>query len=317
MIYRTMSTFQVKTVTNKLRSLAMGDLATEFLNYLVVEAGLAQNTVLAYGRDLAGFLEFCQLRKVSDIRNLQPEVIYAYQVSLAKAALGESTIKRALVAIRMLLRYAKLIEIVDDDFSSFLETPKLWQRLPIVCSKSKVMHLLMAPQPEDPYYWRDRALLELLYATGIRAAEAASLQVGKINTDIGYLRAFGKGSKERIIPVGQAAINAVLDYLNKLRAKLEKPFSDDYLFLSRTGRPMSRIEIWRLVKKYAARAGLPKNMTVHTIRHCFATHLLSGGADLRSVQEMLGHVDIATTQIYTHVDQDRLRSIHKQYHPRP
>jgi len=312
-----MSTFQVKTVTNKLRSLAMGDLATEFLNYLVVEAGLAQNTVLAYGRDLAGFLEFCQLRKVSDIRNLQPEVIYAYQVSLAKAALGESTIKRALVAIRMLLRYAKLIEIVDDDFSSFLETPKLWQRLPIVCSKSKVMHLLMAPQPEDPYYWRDRALLELLYATGIRAAEAASLQVGNINTDIGYLRAFGKGSKERIIPVGQAAINAVLDYLNKLRAKLEKPFSDDYLFLSRTGRPMSRIEIWRLVKKYAARAGLPKNMTVHTIRHCFATHLLSGGADLRSVQEMLGHVDIATTQIYTHVDQDRLRSIHKQYHPRP
>jgi len=317
MIYRTMSTFQVKTVTNKLRSLAMGDLATEFLNYLVVEAGLAQNTVLAYGRDLAGFLEFCQLRKVSDIRNLQPEVIYAYQVSLAKAAVGESTIKRALVAIRMLLRYAKLIEIVDDDFSSFLETPKLWQRLPIVCSKSKVMHLLMAPQPEDPYYWRDRALLELLYATGIRAAEAASLQVGNINTDIGYMRAFGKGSKERIIPVGQAAINAVLDYLNKLRAKLEKPFSDDYLFLSRTGRPMSRIEIWRLVKKYAARAGLPKNMTVHTIRHCFATHLLSGGADLRSVQEMLGHVDIATTQIYTHVDQDRLRSIHKQYHPRP
>ena len=295
----------------------MGELTNEFLNYLIVEAGLAHNTVLAYGRDLVGFLEFCQSRKVIEISNLQPEVIYAYQVSLAKAGFGESTIKRALVAIRMLLRYAKLIEIIDDDFSSFLETPKLWQKLPVVCSKSKVMKLLTEPKPQEPFYWRDRAILEVLYATGIRASEAAGLKIANINTDIGYLRAFGKGNKERIIPVGRSAINAVLDYLHNLRGKLQKPFSDDLLFLSRTGRPMSRIEIWRLVKKYAARAGLPRNMTVHTIRHCFATHLLSGGADLRSVQEMLGHVDIATTQIYTHVDQDRLRNIHKQYHPRP
>jgi integrase/recombinase XerD len=160
-------------------------------------------------------------------------------------------------------------------------------------------------------------MLELLYATGVRASELAGLKVSDLNLDIGYLRCLGKGSRERIIPVGQAAIAATVDYLQTLRPRLAKPHSGDFLLLSRTGRPMSRIEIWRLIKKYAARAGMPKNLTVHTLRHCFATHLLAGGADLRSLQEMLGHVDIATTQIYTHVDQERLRSIHKRFHPRP
>ncbi|MCK4888213.1 MAG: tyrosine-type recombinase/integrase, partial [Planctomycetes bacterium] len=174
-----------------------------------------------------------------------------------------------------------------------------------------------AVDPKERYYYRDKALLELLYATGIRASELANLKVKDINLDIGYLRCFGKGSKERIVPVGKAAIAAVRDYLSLLRPKLAKDYSEDWLLLSRTARPLGRIEIWRLVKKYAGRAGLGKKLSAHTLRHCFATHLLSGGADLRSVQEMLGHVDIATTQIYTHVDQDRLKSIHKQFHPRP
>ncbi|MCX5632619.1 MAG: tyrosine-type recombinase/integrase [Phycisphaerae bacterium] len=172
---------------------------------------------------------------------------------------------------------------------------------------------------------RDRALLELLYATGTRASEAAGLKLGDVNLKIGYVRCLGKGKKERVIPLNKTAIAAVIEYIEQLRGKLLKPFSpvrdglghSDSLFLSRTGRALSRIEIWRIVKKYVCRAGLSRQMTAHTLRHCFATHLLSGGADLRSVQEMLGHVDIATTQIYTHVDQERLRSIHKKYHPRP
>jgi integrase/recombinase XerD len=159
-------------------------------------------------------------------------------------------------------------------------------------------------------------MLELLYATGVRASELAGLRVCDLNLDIGYLRCVGKGNRERVIPLGRAAIAATTDYLQRLRPRLVKPGSDDFLLLSRTGRPMSRIEIWRLVKKYAGRAGMPKGLTVHTLRHCFASHLLAGGADLRSVQEMLGHVDIATTQVYTHVDQERLRSIHRQFHPR-
>ena len=160
-------------------------------------------------------------------------------------------------------------------------------------------------------------MLELLYATGARAGELSGMRTSSLNLDIGYLRCLGKGNRERIIPVGKVAIAVTTEYLRNLRPKLAKPFSDDFLLLSRTGRPLSRIEIWRLVKKYAVRAGMPRNLTVHTLRHCFATHLLAGGADLRSVQEMLGHVDIATTQIYTHVDQSRLRSIHKKFHPRP
>jgi integrase/recombinase XerD len=238
-------------------------------------------------------------------------------VILSKSSKAESSVKRCLVAIRMLLRFAKLTGLVEDDFTATLESPKLWQKLPIICNKQQVVNLINAPSPKEPFYFRDKAMLELLYATGIRASELAGLKMSDLNLDIGYLRCIGKGNKERIIPVGKAAIAATVEYLTNLRPKLAEPFSDDFLLLSRTGRPMSRIEIWRLVKKYAIRAGMPKNLTVHTLRHCFATHLLAGGADLRSLQEMLGHVDIATTQIYTHVDQERLRSIHKKFHPRP
>ena len=217
----------------------------------------------------------------------------------------------------MFLRFAKLTGRIYDDFVTIFESPKLWQKLPIICSKQQVLNLINAPCPDEPFYLRDKAMLELLYATGIRASELAGLKISDINTDIGYLRCLGKGNKERVIPVGKVAIAATVEYVRELRPKLAKPFSGDSLLLSRTGRPMSRIEIWRLIKKYAIRAGMPRNLTVHTLRHCFATHLLAGGADLRSVQEMLGHADIATTQIYTHVDQERLRRIHKKFHPRP
>jgi integrase/recombinase XerD len=287
-----------------------------FLNYLTVEAGLSNNTVLAYGRDLKGFLEHCKSCNISQIQQIKPDLIQNYMRILTKDQKSESSIKRALVAIRMFLRFAKLTGLIEDDLTSILEGPKLWQKLPCVCSKKQVIDLLNAPDPDEPFYHRDKAMLELLYATGIRASEIAGLKCSDLNLKIGYLRCLGKGGRERIVPVGKVAIAAINEYLINLRPGLIKPFSDDFLLLSRTGRPMSRIEIWRLVKKYAIRAGMPRNLTVHTLRHCFATHLLSGGADLRSVQEMLGHVDIATTQIYTHVDQERLREIHKKFHPR-
>jgi integrase/recombinase XerD len=248
---------------------------------------------------------------------LTPVLVQKYLCHMATGPKNENSARRALVAIRMFMRFAKLMGLIADDGTAILESPKIWQRLPIVCNKPQVLKLLEAPCPEEPYYLRDRATLELLYATGMRASELAGLKTTDLNFDVGYLRCLGKGNKERIIPVGRTAIEAVEAYLRDLRPRLAKPGSGMSLLLSRTGRPLTRIEIWRLVKKYAARAGLARNLTVHTLRHCFATHLLSGGADLRSVQEMLGHVDIGTTQIYTHVDNERLRKIHKKYHPRP
>jgi integrase/recombinase XerD len=312
-----MPSTQIQSVREKIVSLPLGQEVRSFLSYLTVEAGLSPNTILAYGRDLKGFLTYCQAGGIDQLARIGPTIIQNYMRILTQDQKSEGSVKRALVAIRMFLRFARLTGLIEDDFTAILDSPKLWQRLPSVCSKQQVVDLLNAPCPEEPFYLRDKAMLELLYATGIRAGELAGLRTSDLNLDIGYLRCFGKGNKERVVPVGKVAIAATVEYLTKLRPRLVKPFSGDSLLLSRTGRPMSRIEIWRLVKKYARRAGMPRNLTVHTLRHCFATHLLAGGADLRSVQEMLGHVDIATTQIYTHVDQERLREIHKKFHPMP
>jgi integrase/recombinase XerD len=311
---------------------------TDFLDYLVVEAGLSDNTVLAYGRDLREFLKFSRDNGIGKIEEVQPWLVRKYfgprtmaEADLPQKRIGagqsqaaiscpqfvnDNSAKRALVAIRMFLRFARLRRLIEDDGGEVLDTPKTWQRLPAVCNKQQVLRLLEAPSAEEPFYLRDKALLELLYATGVRASELANLKTTDVNLDIGYLRCFGKGNKERVVPLGRAATAAVKDYLEQLRPKLAKPTSGNWVFLTRTGKRIDRTAIWRIVKKYARRAGMPAKLTVHTLRHCFATHLLSGGADLRSVQEMLGHVDIRTTQIYTHVDQERLRSIHKKYHPR-
>jgi len=299
---------------------SLGQNLKGFLDYLTFEAGLAKNTVLAYGRDLRSFLKYCKCNNTNKIRQIKPALIHNYLRILTQEQKSESSIKRSLVAIRMFLRFGKLTGLVEDDLTSMLESPKVWQKLPCVCSKQQVLELLNAPRADEPFYLRDKAMLELLYATGVRASEIAGLKTLDLNLNIGYLRCLGKGNRERVVPIGKAAIAAIEEYLNRSggRPKLTRSaFSSDFLLLSRTGRPMSRIEIWRLVKKYAIRAGMPRNLTVHTLRHCFATHLLAGGADLRSLQEMLGHVDIATTQIYTHVDQERLRKIHRKYHPRP
>ncbi|MBN1361644.1 MAG: tyrosine recombinase XerD [Sedimentisphaerales bacterium] len=312
-----MSLAQRQSVVESLRGSALGRTVVDFLDYLAVEAGLSENTVLAYGRDLRQFASFCRDNQVATIADLGLYLVQKYLIELEHRRRSESTIKRSLVAIRMLLRFAKLTGLIEDDGATTLDTPKTWQRLPTVCNKQQVARLLEAPSPKETFYFRDKAMLELLYATGVRASEVAGLKSSDLNLDVGYVRCLGKGSKERVIPLGGPAIAATRDYLRVLRPTLAKPESGNHLLLSRTGRPLTRIEVWRLVKKYALRAGMPHNLTVHTLRHCFATHLLSGGADLRSVQEMLGHVDVGTTQIYTHVDSERLREIHKRFHPRP
>ncbi|MDO8301705.1 MAG: site-specific tyrosine recombinase [Sedimentisphaerales bacterium] len=316
-IYYGMGATQTQRLCEKLRTAAMGDTIKAFLDYLTVEAGLSTNTILGYGRDLKSFAKFCGEEKISSLSQVRPLHIQRYLKILTQQDKAEASIKRGLVAIKMLLRYGKLVNLITDDCTGILEGPKLWQRLPTVCSTQHVFKLLEAPTDDDPYYLRDKAMLELLYATGMRASELAGLNISDLNLTIGYLRCFGKGKKERVVPLGKTACAAAQQYLAEQRLQLAKPFSGNAFLLSRTGRPMGRIELWRIVKKYALRAGMPKKLTVHTLRHCFATHLLAGGADLRSVQEMLGHVDIATTQIYTHVDQDRLRTIHKKFHPRP
>jgi integrase/recombinase XerD len=311
-----MSLTQRQSVYRDLRSSALGRTMADFLDYLTIEAGLSENTVLAYGRDLRDFRTFCRREGAGEITAVTPTLVQKYLCELARGQKNENSARRALVAIRMYLRFAKQTGLIEDDGSAVLEAPKVWQRLPAVCNKQQVKALLEAPCPEEPYWLRDRAVLELLYASGLRASELANLRISDLNVEIGYLRCLGKGGKERVVPVGKTALAATVAYLRDLRPRLFGRESGDSLLLSRTGRPLTRIEIWRLVKKYAKRAGMQRNVTAHTLRHCFATHLLSGGADLRSVQEMLGHADIATTQVYTHVDHERLRSIHKRYHPR-
>ncbi|HOT71734.1 MAG TPA: site-specific tyrosine recombinase [Anaerohalosphaeraceae bacterium] len=306
---------QIQNLRQRLAEQPLGKTAEDFLDYLTVEAGLSANTVLAYGRDLLEFTLFCRSRNIRQLQEVQPSVIHQYLQS--RRGLSEATLSRQLVAVKMLLRFAVLTGLLKENFTDTLESPKQWQKLPSVCSPEQIFALLEAPNPQDPYHLRDKAILELLYATGARAAETAALTIKDVNLSVGYVRCFGKGRKERIVPLGRAAAKAVQDYLRDLRPLLAKPFSGSALFLSRTGRPLDRIELWRIVKKYACRAGLPKKLTVHTLRHCFASHLLAGGADLRSLQEMLGHADIRTTQIYTHVDHNRLKAIHRKYHPRP
>lgn len=323
-----MASTQVKNLYSRLCESEMGRSVTRFLDYLNVEAGLAENTILGYGRDLVLFTDYCSDHSIRQIGSVRPETVYAfirYQAgqktehkTIAQPK-SEATINRSLVAVKMMLRFSLMTGLITEDFISVLEGPKPWQRLPTVCGKEKVLQLLQAPTNDDPFYLRDKAILEVLYATGARASEVAGLKVQNANLRIGYVRCLGKGNKERIIPLGKTAAGVISDYLEDAddgRAKLVKSHSKDALFLSRTGRPLDRIEIWRIVKKYALRSSMPKKLTVHTLRHCFATHMLSGGADLRSLQEMLGHVDIATTQIYTHVDNERLKKIHKQFHPR-
>ncbi|HRX85200.1 MAG TPA: site-specific tyrosine recombinase XerD [Phycisphaerae bacterium] len=286
-----------------------------FLDYLFVECGLSGATIVAYQHDLVRFWRTFEALGV-EREDLDIDVVRQHLVELRDAGLNVASIARHLAAIKMFLRFLFSEKELRRDVASLIESPKKWRNLPDTLHKDDVERLLLAPDEAGEYYLRDKAIIELLYATGMRVSELVDLTLERMNLRVGYVRVIGKGRKERIIPVGSIALAAVRDYLDILRPQLAGYRSGDHVFLSRTGRPLDRSAIWRIVRKCATDAGIRKHVSPHTLRHCFATHLLQGGADLRVVQELLGHADVATTQIYTHVDNERLKSVHAKYHPR-
>ncbi len=291
-------------------------LVKRFLDYIFLECGLSGATVTAYKRDLSEFWDDLVVYDVAP-GDIVMEDVQRHLIALQRRGLSVSSIARHLAAIKVFLRWLRMEKVLRNDVASLIERPKRWQNIPDTVRYEQVESLLHAPDPQDEYYFRDRALLELLYATGMRVSEVVDLPINQINLQLGYVRCMGKGRKERIIPVGRSAIETVTEYMEHLRPRLQSNVSTDALFLSRTGRPLDRTNIWRLVRKYAVLAGIDKHLSPHTLRHCFATHLLSGGADLRIVQELLGHADVTTTQIYTHVEESQLKRVHREYHPRP
>jgi integrase/recombinase XerD len=276
---------------------------------------LADNTIAAYQRDLQRFSAWLGRRREGDLTVAQ---LSDFMGTLADAGLAPASIARAIVALRMYFKYLQLEGVLRDNRAELLGSQKLWQRIPEVLSTKSVDRFLQAPRRSFPLYLRDRALLETLYASGCRVSEVAQLRLPDLHLDEGYAKVKGKGSKQRLTPLGQPAIEALQSYLQELRPKLLGAQTDfsHWVFLSRTGKPLRREAIWELVKKYAKVAGVNTSISPHSLRHSFATHLLAGGADLRQVQEMLGHASIATTQIYTHVDQSRLKQVHRRFHPR-
>lgn len=287
-----------------------------FLDHLFVECGLAGATVAAYQRDLRDFWAFLEANEVEPAF-ISMDDVQRYLIELKERGFALSSIVRHLSTIKVFLRHLLAERVLRRDIASLIESPRRWRRLPSTVRYAQIESLLNAPDPQNEFYLRDRALLELLYATGMRVSEVVELDLERINLSLGYVRCIGKGRKERIIPVGAQAIEAVRNYLDFQRSRLLGARAVRALFLSRTGRPLDRTSIWRLVRKYSALADLSTPISPHTIRHCFATHLLAGGADLRILQELLGHADVSTTQIYTHVDEARLKHVHQTYHPRP
>jgi integrase/recombinase XerD len=292
------------------------DLA-EFRNYLQAERGMAANTVLSYGRDLARFSNWVNDGGLGDY--LRPTIrdLSHYVSHLRDDSLAPASIARHLIALKMFYRFLRLEERADPTAVELLSSPALWERIPQVLSPENVEKLLSAPIILDRFYLRDCALLESLYATGSRASEVVRLKMVDLYLDSGFCKCLGKGSKQRIVPLGRPAIKALQNYLTDLRPELVRAVPEaPWVFVSRGGRALTREMLWILVKKYVRRAGLNTKVSPHTLRHSFATHLLAGGADLRTVQELLGHANIRTTQFYTHVDRDRLKAIHHRFHPR-
>jgi integrase/recombinase XerD len=285
---------------------------TAFREYLRAERGMADNTVISYGHDLERFAEWVALGRMRDFRKPTLGELGDYISFLRDEQLAPTSAARHLVALKMMYRFLKLEERADGSAVELLASPSLWERIPTILSPESVEKLLASPLPADRFYLRDRALLETLYATGCRASEVVNLKLADVHLDSAYCKAFGKGSKQRIVPLGSKAVRALRSYLGDGRSEMP----GEHVFLSRAGRKLDRETLWMIVKKYVKRAGLPKKTSPHTLRHSFATHLLSGGADLRAVQEMLGHASIGTTQIYTHVDRNRLKEMHKRFHPR-
>jgi len=286
-----------------------------FLNYLVVERGLARNTLDAYGRDLSRYAAFLE-QSTRSLATVSPADVLRFLSDLKQQGLSARSRARALVALRMFHKFLHGEGLCSGNPADRVEAPRSLKSLPDTLSPQEVERLLEAPAGEEHLDYRDRAMLETLYATGLRVSELIGLKLTDVQLDVGYLVAFGKRSKQRIVPLGEAAQQAMRDYLTLARPAIEHDSGSRHIFLNRFGRGLTRQGFWKIIKRRAQQAGIGKNITPHTLRHSFATHLLDNGADLRSVQMMLGHDDTSTTEIYTHVTRERLKKIHHLHHPR-
>ncbi len=291
-----------------------------FLNYLKVEKGLALNTILAYGRDLKKFTAFLAKRRIDQVGAIAREDIVDFLSSLYREKLDSRSVARYLVSLRGFFKYALMERLVPSDPTENMESPKTRRSLPTYLRVDEVERLLTFPDAAAPAGLRDRAMLEVLYSTGLRVSELANLRLADLDMRMGCVRCIGKGDKERLVPIGRKAIAAVEEYVSGGRQRFIRPGQpaahSQVLFLTQRGQKMSRVSIWKILHDYGVKLGFRGRLTPHKLRHSFATHLLEGGADLRSVQLMLGHADISTTQIYTHVVEDRLKQIYKAHHPR-
>lgn len=303
------------SITDPAKFQGLSHLFHDFLEFLSVEKGLSRNTLDAYGRDLRAYGEYLEKRLgLKAWKKVGRTHVVNFLGAEKKRGLDAPSLARRLVAIKLFHRFLVRERHLEEDITSVLETPRLWKKLPHFLSREEMERLLKAPDPRKPSGIRDRAILECLYATGIRVSEITGLQTANLHLDNAFLKVSGKGGKERVVPVGKKALEAMGKYLERVRPSLNP--RTGHVFLGRSGRGLTRQYLWQIIRRYAKLAGISKTITPHTFRHSFATHLLEGGADLRVVQEFLGHADIATTQIYTHVSRDHLKSVHARFHPR-
>jgi len=289
-----------------------------YLRTLQIEGTTSQNTFVSYTNDLRRYAAFLLSMGVREARDIESEHVSAFMCELDAIGLAPASIARNLSAIRGFHTYLVVEGLIGSDPALIIDSPAIRRKLPDVLTVEEVEEILQQPNTADPVGIRDRAVLEVLYATGTRVSELANLHIHDVFPDDGFVRVFGKGSKERLVPIGRSALHWIHEYETKTRPLLAKPrVSADWVFLSTRGRQMTRMAVWQIVKTYTTLAGVTKHVHPHTFRHSFATHQLEGGADLRAVQEMLGHADISTTQIYTHIDREYLREVHRTFHPRP
>ena len=291
-------------------------LLDRFGDFLTLEHGTSARTLEAYRRDVGRLAEFAQLKGALRPTDISTRLLREFVFHLKDLGLAPASVRRSISATRTYFRFLLADGIVVRDPSERLETPKRWRTLPDVLTVAEVAHLLATPTLDDPLAFRDRAMLELAYGAGLRVSEWITLATRDVLLEDKLVRVFGKGSKERLVPIGRSAIAAVATYIRELRPRLERGSGQGVLLLNARGEPLTRMGAWKILRRYVERAGITKAVSPHTLRHSFATHLLEAGADLRAVQEMLGHADISTTQIYTHVDREYLRRVHRQYHPR-
>jgi integrase/recombinase XerD len=297
-------------------NIELDELFDRFYNYLAVERRLAGNTLESYGNDLKKYFEFIKSRNTKSVLQSTRVDLLMFLNQERKRGISARSLARTLSCIKTFFKYLVQDGLLDKSPIQDVETPRQERKLPGILSVQEVEALIKAPDIATPLGLRDRALFELIYATGLRVSELMSLTLNSINLEAGYILVLGKGSKERVIPVGEEALKWVKRYSSESRPKLTAKKSSKYLFTNRSGVRMSRQGFWKLIKKYCLQIGITKKISPHSLRHSFASHLLEGGADLRSVQTMLGHEDISTTQIYTHVARERLKTVHDKYHPR-